>query len=66
MIPIIEPILAGLCVSLINKFVLNNHDTMIWSWCSPQDIVTGHEDDISSANTTISDMSFDTPHIHMH
>ena len=65
MTPILEPILAGITVSLINKFILNNN--IIWNWCSPLDIVIDqHEDTISSSNTTISDMSFDTPHIHIH
>ena len=65
MTPILEPILAGILVSLINKFILNNNS--IWNWCSPQEIVIEqHEDTISSSNTTISDISFEEPHIHVH
>jgi hypothetical protein len=62
--PIIEPILAGLCVSLFNNFILNN-GSFIMNWCSPQTVTVEHEDTVSSSNTTISDISFDT-HVHRH
>ncbi len=64
MTPILEPILAGITVSLINKFILNNN--IIWNWCSPQALVVDQHDDLASSSTTISDSSLDTPHIHMH
>jgi hypothetical protein len=65
MAPILEPILAGLTVSLINKYIVNN--SCLWLWCSPPTInVDHHEDDLSSSNTTVSDISLDNPHIHIH
>ena len=63
MTPILEPIFAGICVSLINKLILNKNT--IWNWCSPQAIVIDEHDDLASSNTTISDVSLDTPHIHI-
>ena len=64
MTPILEPILAGLCVSLFNNFILNN-STYLINWCSPQTVTVEHEDDVSSSNTTISDISLE-PHVHCH
>ena len=65
MTPILEPILAGLTVSLINKYIVNN--SALWLWCSPPDIdIYNHEDDLSSSNTTVSEISLDNPHIHIH
>jgi len=65
MTPILEPILAGLTVSLINKYILNN--TCLWLWCHPPKIdIDGHEDDLASSNTTVSDISLDNPHVHVH
>ena len=61
----LEPILAGLTVSLINKYIVNN--SALWLWCNPPDIDTyNHEDDLSSSNTTVSEISLDEPHIHVH
>ena len=45
MTPIMEPILAGLCVSLFNKFILNNSGYWL-QWCSPVTVTVAHEDDI--------------------
>ena len=64
MTAIIEPIMAGLCVSLFNKFILNN-TTYISNWCSLSTVTTQHEDTVSDSNTTISDISLDT-HVHTH
>ena len=64
MTPIVEPIVAGILVSLINKFILNNNT--IWNWCSPQAIVVDQHDDLASSNTTISDASLEIPHVHIH
>ena len=64
MTPILEPIMAGLCVSLFNKFILNNSGYWM-QWCSPATVTVAHEDDISSSNTTISDISLE-PHVHCH
>jgi hypothetical protein len=79
MTPILEPILAGLTVSLINKYIVNNN--CLWLWlscsslrdlpglcpCSPPPIeIDGHEDDLSSSNTTVSDISLENPHVHIH
>ncbi len=64
-IGILEPFLAGLTVGLISKWIFNNN--ALWLWCSPPVIsVDQHEDDISSSNTTVSDISLDTPHVHIH
>ena len=65
MLAIIEPIAAGICVSLINKLLLNTIN-IIWSWCSTPTIVIDHEDNISSSKTTISDISLEAPHVHIH
>ena len=65
MLAIIEPICAGIAVSLINTFLLNSNN-IIWSWCSTPTIVIDHEDNISSSNTTISDISLEAPHVHIH
>ena len=64
MLAIFEPILAGLCVSLFNKFILNNNYISM-SWCMTETVTVDNEDTVSSSNTTISDMSFDT-HVHCH
>ena len=65
---IIEPILAGLTVGIINKWNLNNG--ALWIWCtSSSHSVDHHEDDISSSNTTVSDISLDeihVPHTYVH
>ena len=65
-VSVIEPILAGIAVSIINKYFLNNN-SILWNWCSTQEtvVVEQHEDTISSSNTTISDISFE-PHVHCH
>ena len=65
MTPILEPILAGLTVSIINKYIVNNNS--LWLWCYPPKIERDrHEDDLSSSNTTVSDISLDNPHVHVH
>ncbi len=64
MTAIIEPIMAGLFVSLFNKFILNN-TAYISNWCSLATVTTHHEDTASDSNTTISDMSLET-HVHVH
>ncbi len=65
MTPILEPILAGLFVSLINKYIVNNN--ALWLWCNPPTVdIYQHEDDLASSNTTVSDISLDEPHIHVH
>ena len=75
---IIEPIFAGIMVSLINKYVLNNLG-FLWSACereepneSQDDTEEGQRKDgeadddeheaVSSQNTTISD----AVHVHCH
>ena len=66
MVSVIEPIVAGCIVSLINKFILNNNSILWGYWCSPQAIVVEqHDDTISSSNTTIADIYFE-PHVHCH
>ena len=77
MTPILEPILAGLFVSLINKYVVNS--SALWLWCNPPTAdIYQHEDedgrspsysqsdDLASSNTTVSDISLDNPHIYVH
>ena len=61
---IIEPIMAGLVVSLFNKFILNN-TTYLSNLCSLSTVTTQHEDTVSDSITTISDISLDT-HVHVH
>ncbi len=71
-IGIIEPILAGLTVGIINKWVLNNSE--LWRWCTTHTSCSNvttigidhHEDDLSSSNTTVSDVSLGNTHIHVH
>ena len=64
---ILEPVCAGIMVSLINKYVLNNLGW--WSLCSVEEVVDEHdleEDERgtwSSTNTTISDADI---HVHCH
>ena len=61
-IGLIEPIVAGLTVGIINKWILNNSE--LWHWCvshtSCSNVTTmdihHHEDDISSSNTAVSDV----------
>jgi hypothetical protein len=68
-IGIVEPILAGLTVGIINKWILNNSE--LWHWCvahsSCSNVTTvelnHHEDDLSSSNTTVSDISLENIHI---
>ncbi len=71
-IGIIEPILAGLTVGIINKWLLHNND--LWHWCASHTSCSNvttisldhHEDDLSSSNTTVSDVSLGNTHIHVH
>ncbi len=75
---IIEPIFAGIMVSLINKYVLNNLG-YLWSACEREEPTESQEDGeegqtkhreadddeheaVSSQNTTISD----AVHVHCH
>jgi hypothetical protein len=68
-IGLLEPILAGLTVGIINKWMFNNSD--LWHWCASHTSCSNvttvgidqHEDDISSSNTTVSDISMDNIHI---
>ncbi len=54
-IGILEPILAGLTVGIINKLMLNNSE--LWLWCTSHTTcstsstinIDQHEDDISSS-----------------
>ena len=63
---LIEPMFAGLFVSLFNKYVLNPN-SILYKICQPTVIETFEtEDCISSQNTAISDVSLETPHIHIH
>ena len=63
--PLIEPIIAGLCVSLFNKYILNTN-SITYTICQPTIIETFETEDCSaSENTTISDISLE-PHIHIH
>ena len=58
----IEPVCAGIIVSLLNRYVLNNPNIMnccgVFSTtpsASSEDIVLEHMEENSSENTTISD-----------
>ena len=65
--PLIEPIVAGIVVSLINKYLLNTN-SFVYSYCNDSSNVYRESEDLtSSTNTTISDRSsLETPHIHSH
>ncbi len=63
MVGVIEPVCAGLLISLINKWIFNN--TSLWSLCSGNQLYVNHEDDLSSSSTSIND-SFEAHVIHMH
>ena len=61
-IGIVEPILAGLTVGIINKWIFNNSE--LCRWCTTHTSCSNvntmelhpHEDDISSSNTAVSDL----------
>ena len=62
---LIEPIIAGVLVSLFNRYVLNTN-SIIYTMCEPAIIQTFETEDCSaSENTTSSDISLE-PHIHIH
>ena len=68
-IAMLEPVLAGIIVSLINKYILNNLGS-IWQSCAVEELVVDeHEmeeeegEAVSSTNTTISDADL---HVHCH
>ena len=70
-IAILEPVFAGIMVSLINKYVINGHcSAWLQQSCSAEEF-TEDEDEIeedereqySSTNTTISDADV---HVHCH
>ena len=71
-IAILEPVFAGIVVSLLNKYVINGWaGTWLQSWCvSPENVIEQDDDNAddevdqnSSTNTTISDADV---HIHCH
>jgi hypothetical protein len=68
-IAIMEPVCAGIMVSLINKYILSG-SLGVWmqSYCSVEEIVEEEEileegGEVSSTNTSISDASI---HVHCH
>ena len=64
MLPIIEPIEAGLIVALINKLIINNHRLWeFWRGVPKPEQKQEHEDtkDASSSTTSINDVE-----VHMH
>jgi hypothetical protein len=69
-IAILEPVCAGIMVSLINKYILSGScGGWLHSQCSVEEVVKEEEDimeeggEISSTNTSISDASV---HVHCH
>ncbi len=64
MLDILVPVTAGLIVSLINTFILNSNSN-IWNICNSDINLNKYEDDLSSSNTTISDIEM-SHHIHVH
>ena len=69
---ILEPVFAGVLVSLINRYLLNGSaGTWLQSWCVPdenidEDEVLDEEDhSMSSTSTTILDTQIDA-HTHVH
>ena len=67
MLVIIEPIFAGLCVSLFNKYS-SNANSILYTICQPAVIETSETeyDCTSFQNIAISDISLETPHVHIH
>lgn len=65
MLDFIQPVLAGLVVAIINKYIINNNS--LWNICSTTTVISTHEDDdVASRTTTISDAStFNETHIHI-
>ena len=68
MIAMFEPVCAGIMVSLINKYLLNNLGSVCQSCAVEELVVDEHEmeeekkgEAVSSTNTTISDAD-----VHMH
>ena len=65
MLDIAIPVTAGLIVSLINKFILNSNSNF-WNICNTDVNLNAYEeDDLSSSNTTISDVEL-VHHVHVH
>ena len=68
MIAILEPVCAGIMVSLISKHLLINLG-VVWRSCSVEEIVVEEPEleeegeAVSSTNTTISDVDI---HVHCH
>ena len=70
---ILEPVFAGILVSLINRYLINGSaGTWLQSWCVPpdenidEDEVLDEEDhSMSSTSTTIIDTQIDA-HTHVH
>jgi hypothetical protein len=69
-IAILEPVCAGIMVSLINKYILSGSlGVWIQSYCSveefreEEELVEEEGDQVSSTNTSISDASV---HVHCH
>jgi len=60
MTSIIEPIAAGLLVTIINKYIINNNS--LFDQCMTITHDTRHEDD-SSTTTSI---NTDVEHVHIH
>ena len=68
-IGLVEPIIAGLTVGILNKWIFNNSE--LWHWCTTHTSCSNvttmelhpHEDDISSSNTTVSELRLDNIHI---
>jgi hypothetical protein len=59
---IFEPVGAGLIVSLINRFIVNNHS--LWSFCYDVSHIylNNDNDDVSSNSTT----TIDSVEVHAH
>ena len=53
---LVEPLTAGLCVALINKFIINN--TRLCSFCSPTNIDSDTGSEIRAIDTSL--------HFHSH
>jgi hypothetical protein len=70
-LPILEPVCAGIMVSLINKFILNGScGVWILSSCTGEqvradmnEVVEETGDEVSSTNTSITDAEV---HVHCH
>ena len=63
-IAIAEPIVAGLIVALLNRYVISNPG--FFSWCSAPATISRDVEECSSSSSTTSYVAVEVhPHVHM-